>query len=310
MSLLASMLLAVLGAAGPTPVDVRVSLSPAEIPYHKQAVFTVTAVAPEGTEIRMPDMRGKFGGADVYGEPERSVQTLDDGRVRTSVRYVLDAVWPGLYRIDPVEVTWEPGGRAVVGSPVLRVRDLTPDEEIALAEFKPIALPAEPRPFLDTWLGRAAAIAAPVLTAVALMACFLARRRRKAIEAALPPMPWDIARERLRNLASDVLIGANDPGAYYVELSDILRRYIEDRFRLNAPERTTPEFLAEAASTGFFGNDHQQLLEGVLRHADRVKFALDNPPIEQIQADFREVSRFVDETVPRMAAPAATEAAA
>ncbi|MDX9973530.1 MAG: hypothetical protein RBU21_11140, partial [FCB group bacterium] len=118
-----------------------------------------------------------------------------------------------------------------------------------------------------------------------------------------------IARERLAALGAKGLADSGQFGIFYVELSDILRRYTEDRFHLHAPERTTPEFLAEAASSGLFNAEHQSLLETVLRHADRVKFARHEPGAVEMEQDFNEVRRFVEETVPRTTAPAEEAAA-
>ena len=52
-----------------------------------------------------------------------------------------------------------------------------------------------------------------------------------------------------------------------------MRRYLEDRFELRAPELTTEEFLDVAGSANRLSHDHQSLLRDFLRQADLVKFA-------------------------------------
>lgn len=308
MQTFAGILLAVLGAAASTPVDVHVSLSPPEIPFHRQAAYSIVVEAPADVEVQVPDMGDKFGGAKAQGEPQRVEESLPEGRRRVRVTYTLEAVKPGDYRIEPVEVTW-PGGRATVASPALRVRDLTPDEVADLERFAPIVMPAPRESLIPSWAAWAVSAVALAGAAVALAAWLLARRRRLEELPGVPRMPWEVARERLRALAALGLAEAGDARAFYIELSDILRRYIEDRFHVHAPERTTPEFLGEAAGTGLFSQDQQEMLAAVLRHADRVKFAKHEPAAGEMHEDFEGVRRFVDDTVPRLATVQAEEAA-
>ena len=53
----------------------------------------------------------------------------------------------------------------------------------------------------------------------------------------------------------------------------IIRRYLEDRFELRAPELTTEEFLTVAGTPVLLSHEHQKLLRDFLRQADLVKFA-------------------------------------
>ena len=85
---------------------------------------------------------------------------------------------------------------------------------------------------------------------------------------------------------------------YYVDLSAILRYYIEDRFHLHAPEQTTPEFLAELSGSGYLDEGHERFLGAFLRHCDLVKFAQYVPTVNDMELRFTEVLRFVDDTVP------------
>jgi hypothetical protein len=115
------------------------------------------------------------------------------------------------------------------------------------------------------------------------------------------PSAWDLAYTRLRELDSRRWPEQGKFQPYYVELSSILRHYIEDRFMVHAPEMTTPEFLAEASKSGVLSPDHQELLAHFLRHCDRVKFAQFRPTEGDMERSFAEVLRFVDETAPQPA---------
>ena len=83
---------------------------------------------------------------------------------------------------------------------------------------------------------------------------------------------------------------------FYVELSAIVRRYLEDRFELRAPELTTEEFLEAVAASPDITSDHQQLLRSFLRQADLVKFAHTVPGEGAVEESLRSARRFLEET--------------
>jgi hypothetical protein len=106
----------------------------------------------------------------------------------------------------------------------------------------------------------------------------------------------ELAYERLRALVKEDLVGAGRIKEFYERISDILRHYIEHRFSLRAPERTTEEFLAELANTEVLPATEKQRLGEFLKHCDLVKFAKHNPTTEQIQETFDLVKDFIEKT--------------
>jgi hypothetical protein len=121
------------------------------------------------------------------------------------------------------------------------------------------------------------------------------RRRMKELVRIFKPA-HEIAYERLRALVRKDLIKAGKIKEFYECLSDILRHYIEHRFNLRAPERTTEEFLAELPSAGVLSQSDQNRLGEFLRHCDLVKFAKYSPTGEQIQKTFDLVKNFIETT--------------
>ncbi len=289
-----------------TPASVSVSLEPPVIPFHRQAKLAISVEAPSGTEVELPDIAGLIGGLTLVG-PLSAPQTeaLKDGGRHITTTYFLDAIWIGEYPIQPITV--EVGDKQVtVPGPVLCVRDLTSEELEAATQFVPNAGPMDPeRALLKTWWFWVLC-AATVGLLLAGTGVYWLRRKRSAAPAP-PRPPWEVAYERLRALDEQQLPEQGEFEAYYVELSWILRQYIEDRFQIRAPEETTPEFLAEAARGGQFSENHQKLLAAFLRHADLVKFAQYEPGLADMERNMAETLRFIDETVP---APEALQEAA
>jgi hypothetical protein len=64
--------------------------------------------------------------------------------------------------------------------------------------------------------------------------------------------------------------------AFYVAVSAVLRGYLEERFGLRAPERTTEEFLQELEQSPALAGQRQEL-RAFLSQCDLVKFAAQVP---------------------------------
>jgi len=124
---------------------------------------------------------------------------------------------------------------------------------------------------------------------------YLRRKKVRALTRIFKPA-HEIAYERLRNLVKEDLIGAGQIKEFYERISNILRHYIEHRFDLRAPERTTEEFLLEIAASEVLSVSDKERLGEFLTHCDLVKFARHSPTAEQIQETFDLVKDFIEKT--------------
>ncbi len=142
------------------------------------------------------------------------------------------------------------------------------------------------------------AIALGVLGIAGGVILFLYRRKhRRRIEFVPEPLPaHEIAYGELENLRAMGLTAKGRIKEYYYRLSNIVRHYIENRFRLMAPERTTEEFLAEMITTHKLEQRHKQLISNFLEHCDLVKYAKYGPNNQEIEGAFDSAKRLVDET--------------
>ena len=107
---------------------------------------------------------------------------------------------------------------------------------------------------------------------------------------------YDVAKGDL-----DALIMAPRPNEqqmdiFFVELSGIIRRYLENRFGLRSPELTTEEFLDELAKSPDLVRDHQRLLREFLNRADLVKFAHLVPGPGDVEVSLDSARRFLETT--------------
>jgi hypothetical protein len=132
---------------------------------------------------------------------------------------------------------------------------------------------------------------------------WLRARRRRATIAAPPRPAHEIAAEALRTLRARHLPEHGEWKEFYTALSGIVRRYLEDRFHVRAPEMTTEEFLAETARGGALERTHRGLLAEFLADSDLVKFARHVPTLGDSERAFSAAERFVDETAARERLP-------
>ncbi|MFA5625315.1 MAG: hypothetical protein WC966_09725 [Bradymonadales bacterium] len=133
-----------------------------------------------------------------------------------------------------------------------------------------------------------------LLVLAALGIAFFSRRKQEP-----PLLPHELALKRLSALENSPI--PKDPDAidaWYVELSDILRHYIEGRFALSAPTRTTEEFFDMAAKSDKLTQAHKQSLRQILEKSDRVKFNAYVPHEDESRQALGNTRAFIDDTKP------------
>lgn len=113
----------------------------------------------------------------------------------------------------------------------------------------------------------------------------------------MPTRPaHEIALEALKDLLSRDYPGKGRLREYYFELSDIIRHYVEGRFRVRAPEMTTEEFLAALQGSDILNSAQKESLREFLSHCDMVKFAKYLPDKVECEASYGSATKFIEET--------------
>jgi hypothetical protein len=152
----------------------------------------------------------------------------------------------------------------------------------------PVAIPSA-----WAWLGPILIALAVALVVGLLLAVWRRRRNRLALAVPVVMIPPHVrARERLRGALE--LIG--QPKPFCIAISLGLRVYLEERFQLRAPERTTEEFLDELQLSPRLSLRQKESLGDFLARCDLVKFARHEPWETELRALFEAAMRLVDET--------------
>lgn len=152
-----------------------------------------------------------------------------------------------------------------------------------------------------------------LVAAVAGWIAWKRRARRLALLASgLDPTkpvrpPEEVAREALAALLASPLLAESGPKPFYIELGDIIRRYLEGRFGVPALDRTTAELLPELRQVAAL-RSHQAEVRDFFDTCDLVKFARFTPAAAEIDADVARARAIIDGTAPRRPAPDAPPA--
>ena len=155
------------------------------------------------------------------------------------------------------------------------IRDIKPPVEI-------------PNEWLWLWITLAVLV-------LAIAAYFIWRKLRQKHELA-PAAPVIPPHVRAKQRLADALRLISDPNQFCTEVSQTLRLYLEERFELRAPERTTEEFLIELQKSKHLTLDQKLSLGEFLQSCDLVKFARHEPTEATLRQLHDAALRLVDET--------------
>jgi hypothetical protein len=302
------------------PVKVTAEVVPAKARLSDEPVLTLTIDAESGVKVEKPLFGATLGSFLVRDCREPLPKTRENREITQQV-LTLEPTVTGRLAIDPINITFtdsRPGGdrkahTVETKAMTVDVVSLRGDESPTLSELRgaagPIALPW----IMPLW--------AWLLLGVGTLGCaaaffFLRRKRREKALAAAVLTPEELARHELEELARSGL-AERDVKQFYVELTAVVRRYIERTTGIRAPEQTTEEFLHEIHAARVYPESINQRLKDFLESADLVKFAAHRPGKEDVGESFRRAERFIGalppaegNAQPNAAAPQPQEASA
>lgn len=283
--------------------EVRVTSGPdtTAILIGDQTAFTVSAVIPAGTVAGLSQAGDTLAGRIVIlGRSPRDSAAGPDGKIIISDRYLVTAFDSGTYTIPPFYAEVASGDSLVrYYSEISTLRVLRPDvtppdsTDIIFDIVPPRKAPvtfAEILPWIII-----AVVAAALLY---LLARFLPRNPlRRFVRPAPPPEPAHIiALRELSVLRSQELWQKGEVKEYYSRLSDILRRYLDNRYGISSPELTTDETIRMLQKASVTTGAQMSIIKEILSLSDMVKFAKYVPDSSLHEKCYEDALKFVEET--------------
>ncbi|MBA4388336.1 MAG: hypothetical protein C0404_10170 [Verrucomicrobia bacterium] len=279
-----------LAIAGPTPaprteemsfgrIRVTMTTDQAKVRLDREMHLTLTITGPSEVEAAIQPLNDRLQGfsvkATIEGEP-----STGDGKTTRENRYLLTPMISDEYRIAPIAVTYTdksktPAESGWFATKALVFELLPPIDGAAPDKISASLQPVWVYPPLSTvliWI----IIAILAIGAVALL-WRLTGHIKKQIKL-MRMSPKERALHELSELLAKDLVGRNLVKEFYIELTMVVRRYIERQHRIRAPEQTTQEFMEAVSKDRRFGKEVTAKLKEFLEAADLVKFAAFQPP--------------------------------
>lgn len=290
------------------PIELTVIADPSQVHLDRDILLTLRVCAPSNMEVRLPPLENRLKGFVLNGAFTREGLS-GAGKPAREYCFRLTPTLTDEYRIAPMAITWinreqtPPAGLpapAVAGSaeaggwfasrPIIL-------QAVAVAKGPPgatihdIAAPVWIYPPFKTvalWMFFIICAAGAIY-----LLWWLSRRIHKAIQLRRMS-PRERALYELNELLAQDLIGKEKIKEFYLELTMIVRRYIERAHAIRAPEQTTEEFLTAATRNPEFSKEVVLKLRAFLQTADLVKFAVYRPEREIIDQTLATARDYID----------------
>lgn len=280
-------------------VKITSSFDSTKIFIGDQIKYTVTVDKPAGLRITLPVLKDTLcKNIEIISGPKTDSTMSQNGRIKIIQKYLITSFDSGRYQVRPVfaEAKSEGGLKRFYSDysilEVMRVKIAPPDSTAKIFDIiKPYKAPVT--------IGEALPWILLIILAGAITWAVIrfVRKHKKSENGAEVFVPSDpahvIAFRELEKLRSEELWQKGEIKKYYTKLTEILRQYLENRYRVYSLELTTAETLDALVRTGFKKNGSYNDLKTVLTGADLVKFAKYNPVASENESHFQNSWNFV-----------------
>jgi hypothetical protein len=266
--------------------DLKVNAEPRKTTIGEPVFITVTGHLEKNEEVGWPSAPevSKFSVKRADATPHGSSFVA---------HLTLVGFEPGTFKLDGLKIRFKASGQGAwkeTKLPAVSIEIISlVTGDVEKLDVKPLkGLVHSRKPFLIIPL---------LLLAAAALLLWLRLRKHPVASTLIPKVAAHVmALERLRKLIERDLISRGLIQEFYVELSLIVRHYLENRFNMRAPEMTTEEFLEYMKSHEALSPNHKELLRDFMGHCDLVKFARYDPVNEEIDRSLSAARRLIEET--------------
>ncbi len=286
------------------PAKATITVWPAKPTLGEPIYLRLEIATPAGVHVDAPFQEAgdsRLGRFKVVGFA-RDSQQKPDGGLRQEQTYTLEAPSSGKHRVPPLRLEMV-DSRADAAKPAGAQEILT--EEVPL-DIAPVDMTAVGKDLRDAagkldpdvggtpWTTILLALSGGAMLLSASLLFLRGWRGRRRIAA--KKSAYDEAIAKLRALEVRGAPESSTADAWFVELSAIVRSYLEHRYEIRAPELTTEEFLQVASRAPELTTAHRTQLMQFLERCDRVKFAGYRPDTSESIDTLVAARGFIEET--------------
>ena len=272
------LLAAVLFETSQNGIDFKVESETKVIDPAKSVFVQMEVKTPHDRTVTLPDLRDRVVGFSLAEDFAREPRKEADGSTVQVTRWrLVPEPCADVYKIKPFVVKASPkiyraqsdeGKFSFVGGPIYFENPAARDPVTGGMEVDPKKDLPPLSWRLVGWVAAALVGLAAVVSGLWLGIRYLVRRVKEHRMS-----PIERAWVELDRLLKKGLPGRGRYKDFYVELTMVVRRYVQRKYGIKAPHLTTEEFFAELAKSGNQTIGQSDNLRRFLESADMVKFA-------------------------------------
>jgi hypothetical protein len=150
----------------------------------------------------------------------------------------------------------------------------------------------------DNWKLIAGILAGLIVGGSSIFYLLKKPKKEVVVEEVKPDIPLHIqALQKLEEIKSKQLWQHDQVKQYYIELSDVVREYLEKRYTIQALEQTSEEIFTSLRHMDIASED-RNLLRQLLVLSDMVKFAKEKPAAHENEKSMENAVTFIKDTQP------------
>lgn len=284
-------------------VAVSASIDSVQMFIGEQAKLSIQAVHPDNYILQFPLFSDTVtANLELISTLKPDTVLLENNMLQVTNSYIVTSFDSALVYHPGFEL--KAGDESYFTNPIsIKIVDMPIDTtQQAITDIKDVYQPPIDWMFYLTIAGYV--LLAALILALVIYAVNKYLKSRNKQELEVQPEPVDsrkaheIAYDELAALRQKQLWQSQQFKLYYTELTEILRRYISNRYAIDAMEQTTDDVVSEFRKNKDLRDlkDEIKLLIDVLQLADLVKFAKWQPLPDECERSFHQVTQFIDKT--------------
>ena len=264
----------------------------------EQTKIILSATVAQGNSVYFPVFKDTINEKIELIKVSKIDTAINDGFLTLSQQLIITSFDSGYWAIKPFVFLLNKDSSKTFETEALLLTVNTVDVDTTKA-IKPIKQPLDVpwhfKEFLPYIFGGI------ILVAIIIAAIYFIRKRKKKMPEKIVAAPLIPAHEKalkkLKEIEEQKLWQNNMIKEYYSGISETLREYIEDRFKIKALEQTTDQTKKSFRHVTVMDQEIKNKLFSILELADMVKFAKEIPIQQEHEMSMNNAVEFVTITV-------------
>lgn len=284
-------------------IAVSASIDSVQMFIGEQAKLTIQALQPQDHTLQFPIFSDSItSNLELVSTLKPDTVLLENSMLQVTNTYIVTSFDSALVYHPGFEI--KAGDNIYLTNPIsIKIVDMPIDTtQQAITDIKDIYQPPIDWMFYLTIAGYTILAVLIIVLIIYLLNKYLKSRNTNQSEPQPEPIDprkaHEIAYDELEALRQKQLWQSQQFKTYYTELTEILRRYISNRYAIDAMEQTSDDILSEFRRNKELKDKKAEikLLNDVLQLADLVKFAKWQPLPDECERSFHQVTQFIDKT--------------